>query len=257
MINQQWFKRIVGDARNSALQYASSVAGRLGRRCLDRKYTLSRLDNLGCTSDSHDLFFLGSSASKVSIEILNSGVVRLDHMDCLDLDYGARGALRGWSGRRTSIGHAAALWSHHWMGYYHWLIDVAPKIAAIQKSAGDQVHDLRWIYPRCGEAYESEILEMLDLPDSHIIDSRTYRSIQVESVAMVALPGWFEIQPAAALLRERLLPFGHAGVGDRIYLKRRGRRICAFFQAGVLSWWRTFPAVLPIKSACSGMQRSS
>jgi Glycosyltransferase 61 len=226
MISKQWLRPYLGDLRNRTLQAAACMAGQLGRHCLDRAGTLARLDRLGCLRDAHGVFSLSSSMSKTRIDILNCGVVRLGGKDCLDLDYGARAALRGWGGRKSDIGHAAALWSHQWMGYYHWLIDVAPKITAIQASMGGNPGDLRWVFPRTGEAYESEILGMLGVSECQVIDSHGYHSVRVDSVRMVALPGWFHIQPAAALLRERLLPFGGHGVGDRIYLKRKGRRIC-------------------------------
>lgn len=219
-------RKVRGDARTFALKMAASAGRFAGRRCLDREETILVLQQNGSTADGHGVFHLDSAQTGVIIDILNSGVVRLDHMDCLDLDYGARGALRGWTGEETSIGHAAALWSHRWMGYYHWLIDVAPKIAAIQASAGAGIMDCRWVFPRSGEAYESEILAMLGVPEMDVIDSLRYRSVQVESISMVALPGWYQIQPAAALLRERLLPFGESGLGERIFLKRRGRRAC-------------------------------
>ncbi len=217
-------KASLGDARNMAFRCAASLGGIVGRRCLDRPATFEKLKQLGCEPDGHGVFHLDSARNKVAIEILNCGVVRLGKRDCLDLDYGSRGVLRGWKGETKKAEHAVALWSHRWMGYYHWIIDIAPKIAAVQAAACD--NDRQWIFPRSGQPYESETLEMLGISESDVIDSLQYRSIQVDTVSMMALPGWFEIQEACAILRGRLLPYAGPAVGERIFLKRRGRRTC-------------------------------
>ena len=218
-------KALLGDARNMAFRGAASLGRFVGRRCLDRAATMEKLHQLGCEPDNHGIFRLNSGGSRIDIDILNCGVVRVGGRDCLDLDYGSRGVLRGWKGGSANADHAVALWSHRWMGYYHWIIDIAPKIAAIQELSPPDAQR-QWIFPRSGQPYESETLEMLGVPEANIIDSLHHRAIRVDSVEMMALPGWFEIQQASAMLRDRLLPFGGPSGGERIFLKRRGRRSC-------------------------------
>lgn len=142
------------------------------------------------------------------------------------MDYGSRAAMAGWLGAVEEVGNAAAIWSHPWMGYYHWIIDVAPKIALLQERFGRDLEGWKLCYPRQETDYEKETLEMLGVPDSAVIDTRGLRAVRAGKVAISVLPGWYEIQPAAALLRNRLIDQAAGGAGERIYVSRKGRRKC-------------------------------
>lgn len=159
-------------------------------------------------------------------EILKWGVVRVGGSKCLDLDYGSRAALAGWRGSVVEVENAAALWSHPWMGYYHWIIDVAPKIAMLQQKYGRDLIGWKLCYPRQDTDFERATLVALGVPDSAVIDTRDLRAVRAGKVALSVLPGWYEIQPAAGLLRERLIDHAGEGEGDRIYVSRKGRRKC-------------------------------
>ncbi len=217
-------RKLRGDARTFSLKLATSAAGIAGRRCLDRPHTLQKLRSLASLPDADGKVLIDSSSCDTTIDVLSSGVVRLDGKDCLDFDYGSRGALTGWTGPSLEVNDAAVIWSHRWMGYYHWMIDIAPKIAAIQARPGNET--LVWMLPRSNHSYERETLELLQIDESKVIDTTGFKNVRIRRAHMVMLPGWFEIQKSAALLRERLLPHAGPAVGERIYLKRKGRRIC-------------------------------
>jgi len=134
--------------------------------------------------------------------------------------------MAGWQGPVVEVESAAALWSHPWMGYYHWIIDVAPKIALLQEKFGRDLKAWKLCYPRQDTDFENETLTMLGVPDSAVIDTRGLRSVKADKVALSVLPGWYEIQPAAGLLRSRLIGQACEGAGERIYVSRKGRRKC-------------------------------
>jgi len=158
--------------------------------------------------------------------MLKWGVVRVGGRKCLDVDYGSRAAMAGWLGPVTEVQNAAALWSHPWMGYYHWIIDVAPKIALLQQKFGRDLGGWKLCYPKQDTNYESETLSLLGIPDTAVIDTRGFRAVRAANVALIVLPGWYEIQPAASLLRERLINHAGESAGPRIYVSRKDRRKC-------------------------------
>jgi capsular polysaccharide biosynthesis protein len=164
--------------------------------------------------------------SPAPLEILKWGGVRVGGKKCLDLDYGSRAAMAGWLGPVMEADNAAALWSHPWMGYYHWIIDVAPKIALLQEKFGRDLNGWKLCYPKQDTDFEKETLTMLGVLDSAVIDTRGLRSVKADKVALAVLPGWYEIQPAAALLRARLIDHAGESAGERIYVSRKGRRKC-------------------------------
>lgn len=213
----------VSDLRKAAQSAVCRCLGILGREALGREETLSliRFDQPG--------FKIGEIAvleSPAPLEILKWGVLRVGAKKCLDVDYGSRAAMAGWLGSVAVVENAAALWSHPWMGYYHWIIDVAPKIALFQEKFGRDLAGWKLCYPRQDTDFEKETLAMLGIPDAVVIDTRGFRAVRARKVAITVLPGWYEIQPAAALLRARLIGHAGQGIGERIYVSRKGRRKC-------------------------------
>lgn len=216
-------KRWVGDARHSLAGCAGTLAALAGRRILDRQGSLDWLRAHGLASEPG---VVGEMRDSRGSDILRLGVVRAADGRCLDLDYGARAALSGWSGPVVDCDHAAALWSHPWMGYYHWILDVAPKIVLMQEKYGLALGPLKLCYPRTDASFESETLELLGVPASAVLDTRPVRRVHTQKLDYVLLPGWYQVQAAAALLRSRLLDKAAPGQGKRLYLARAGRRKC-------------------------------
>lgn len=213
-------KRSVSDLRKWLQVAAGGFFSLVGRRALNRDETSSLLP--WNESESISLLEIPSPA-----EILKWGVVRLHRKDCLDLDYGARSSFAGWTGPVMECEKAAAVWSHKWMGYYHWIIDVAPKIALLQERYGHSLEGWKICYPGTDQHFEKEVLGLLGVPESAIVDTRRFKIIKAKRVAVCRLPGWYQIQPAAALLRSRLISYASEGFGERIYVSRAGRRRCA------------------------------
>jgi hypothetical protein len=214
-------KRLIFEARQSAI-HGGAVLGRLlGRNILDRPATVEFVKEQGARSSKPGVVtWLEGTTS-----ILQLGSVCING-NCLDLDYGCRSAIRGWTGPSQTVDAAIALWSHPWMGYYHWLIDVAPKIALFQKELGNDLSGAKLCYPKSEMSFEDETLDLLGIQAEQVINTRCYRAINTGRVGFVMLPGWESIQPAAKLLRERLSPQGFMSTGSRIYLSRKGRRKC-------------------------------
>lgn len=198
-------------------------AGKFGRAVLDRDDTMSLIQLGNPDYKAGEIAVLESPAP---LDILKLGVVRVSGIKCLDVDYGSRAAMAGWVGPVMESDNAAALWSHPWMGYYHWIIDVAPKIVLLQEKFGRDLAEWKLCYPRQDTDFEKETLAMLGVPDSSVIDTRGLRAVRAGKVALSVLLGWYEIQPAAALLRERLIDQAGHGAGERIYVSRKGRRKC-------------------------------
>jgi len=82
--------------------------------------------------------------------ITRSGVVRIG-AHFLTLDYGSFSAFRPsnlWRGAPSiHLPAVLPLWSHDWTSYYHWLIDIAPRLAVAKSYFGAATADLFFLYP--------------------------------------------------------------------------------------------------------------
>jgi capsular polysaccharide biosynthesis protein len=96
----------------------------------------------------------------------------------------------------------------------------------LQEKFGRDLNGWKLCYPKQDTEFEKETLAMLGIPDTVVIDTRNYRKVRAGKVALAVLPGWYEIQPAAGLLRTRLINLAGEGAGERIYVSRKGRRKC-------------------------------
>ena len=201
-------------------KFSSAVSGlgmAVARNCIRRG---SLLDNMHCADAS-----AGRGCLKfTNAEILQYGGVRLNRHDCIDLDYGAKAALGSWRWSGIHVPKAVALWSHPWMGYYHWLIDVLPKLCMLQEEFGRDLSGAPLCYPRWFPALEDESLSLLGLSENRVIDTAKIGGVSADTVLGCRLPGWYEIPEGAGLLRDRLVPCGVSGVSRRIYISRGGRR---------------------------------
>ena len=157
--------------------------------------------------------------------VTRSGVVRAgSHF--LSIDYGPFSAIRPsyWrpSGPRLHFANVLPLWSHDWAGYYHWLIDIAPKLAAAKRDLGASAGDLVFLYPGKLGSYEVELIELLGLLPSRVIDLHQTGGVTADAIYTMPLPGFFSVHPRVSTLRSAL------GVepqpSRRLYVSRAGRR---------------------------------
>lgn len=213
-------KRLLATARRKINVLGSKALKILGRRVLSREETTKLLCILSTPPEIGSIGWFDGEC-----DVLRMGVLRLNG-NCLDIDYGARSAALGWTGPVIYEKQVACLWSHPWMGYYHWIIDVAPKIALFQDALGLNLENCKLCFPTSGQDFEKEVIELLRVPTEQIIDTRKYKMIHSKCAGFVRLPGWCEIQPAAKLLRERLINSSGPPVGSKIYVSRAGRRQC-------------------------------
>jgi hypothetical protein len=157
--------------------------------------------------------------------VTRSGVVRVGgHF--LSTDYGPYSALRPsyWisPGRRLHFPAVLPLWSHDWSTYYHWLIDIAPKIASAKRDLGAFAADLVFLYPGKLRSYEVETIEALGVSPSRVIDLRQTGGVTADTIYTMPVPGFYRVHPRLSALRSAL------GVQRpavrRLYVSRGGRR---------------------------------
>lgn len=158
-------------------------------------------------------------------QVTRSGVVRVGgHF--LSTDYGPYSALRPsyWMSprRRRNFPAVLPLWSHDWSTYYHWLIDIAPKLATAKRHLGASAADLTFLYPGKLRSYEVETVELLGLLPSRVIDPRRTGGVTADTIYIMPLPGFYRVHPRLYDLRSAL------GIerqpSRRLYVSRRGRR---------------------------------
>lgn len=159
------------------------------------------------------------------VEVMQMGLLRLDGRRVLQLDYSTREALRSYRRSGMSVPSAIALWSHNWLGYYHWLIDALPKVVLLQDVMPEVLTGATLCYPRSPKVagIASESLELLGLRDVPVIDTRQAGSVRAERATGVTVPGFGQAPPALVSLRNRLGHLG-CGLGPRLYVQRTGVR---------------------------------
>jgi hypothetical protein len=131
-----------------------------------------------------------NTGSIKALEITRSGLVCINGSNWLDLDYGTRAGLLDWSKPHTSYSKVAALWSHLWMGYYHWIIDVLPKICLLQEHYGIKLEGIKLCYPSHGFAFEQECLNLLGVHRSVVHNTLIDGAIRANKIWCNQLPGW-------------------------------------------------------------------
>jgi hypothetical protein len=205
------------------------IASRLrGVRCLSRKDTLEWSANLGVAMEpgKESIFRRGKAIRELAV--MSCGVVRVNGGILLQTDFGNRSALVDFQGSRRHVPHAAALWSHPFRGYYHYVSEIAPKICLLQEKYGKALNGITLCYPGSHRPYETEILSLLEVPGDKIHDTSLKGGVTADAVSVVPMEGWFQPPPNLDLLSRRLLPLatrGHEG-GAFLYLKRTVKRRC-------------------------------
>jgi capsular polysaccharide biosynthesis protein len=153
-----------------------------------------------------------------------SGVIRIG-WTFLDIDYGPFSAFRTIPLRsRTKLTYprVVSLWSHDWSTYYHWLVDVAPKLAAAKLHFGSDIDDVTFIYPRTLTDYEIDTVEILGIKRDKIINPRCSGEIVSDELFVLPLCGWVNVSPRVLRLRQSLIP--PSSQQRRLYVARSGRR---------------------------------
>jgi capsular polysaccharide biosynthesis protein len=198
-----------------------------GQSCLSRVETIKLLARLGVSYEPGQSSTLAVGPAIDSLDILPCGVVRMNRRHCLYTDFGNRHAAFTFRRPKQRVQHAAALWSHRWLGFYHYLAEVAPKICRLQQAYGNSLEGLYLCYPMIHRPYEAELLSMLEVPPERVIDTKQTGGVRADKITFVPMAGWFNRPPNIDLLRERLLAKGATAEGpDLLYLSRTGRRRC-------------------------------
>jgi hypothetical protein len=111
------------------------------------------------------------------------------------------------------------------VSYYHFLLDVLPRLAMLDDHDGFS-HEDRLYVPATLE-FQQQLLSLLAIPSARIIDSDQVRHLQAELLVVPGLPDTHLRTPPWVIrfLRERLLPASLQRVpGRRIYITRGSRR---------------------------------
>ena len=234
--------RIRGTARNAGKAALGPASLFTGRRLLSKNATVRLVQAWNHPGNRDDVASLDVLQSGEKVRITRSGVVTIGRR-VLDLDYGNRGALRGSGQSPVNVGRAFALWSHLWTNYYHWVVDILPKLCAYQQVFGKGLGDGRICYPsfEVAEAapYEREFLELLEIPQTHIIDTRRTSPVAVqEELVLSMVAGWHVPHPAIQVLQSRLAPIASVTGPPRIYLSRSRHRRSVINEDQVLALGR-------------------
>jgi capsular polysaccharide biosynthesis protein len=214
--------------REKALQLLAAASRARGADCLSRDQTIDLCSQLGYSyiAGEPTTFELGNGIE--SLEIMACGVVRLNQSECLYTDFGNRTAALDFKKPSVVVEHAIALWSHPWLGFHHFLSEVAPKICKLRRVFGHDLGGAIICFPMIKRRYEADILRMLEIPTSSLLDSKTAGGVVAKKLTFIPMAGWFQGNPNANLLREDFLRHASEGPGgpERLYLSRSGRRRC-------------------------------
>ena len=102
--------------------------------------------------------------------------------------------------------------------YYHFLFDVLPRLAVLERSGLAPVD--RWYVPT-GTAFQRELLEMLGI--DAIVDATAHPHVRAETLVVPGPPAMTELNPpwVVGFLRDRLLPQAEVrGPRRRLYVTR-------------------------------------
>jgi capsular polysaccharide biosynthesis protein len=108
--------------------------------------------------------------------------------------------------------------------YYHFLIDVLPRLEAVRVAGAPSPE--RWYAP-AQHGYQRELLELAGIPLNRVVDADLSPHVRAETLLVAGLPDADLKTPpwAVAFLRERLLdPVLRRVAGRRIYITRGRER---------------------------------
>jgi capsular polysaccharide biosynthesis protein len=197
-----------------ALPRKSSVFGiSFPDREITKSVYLTRVDD--------EIYIVTKSQSAV---ISSSGVVRVG-LNYLDIDYGPFSVFYPTKPKQrstASYNQIVLLWSHYWSTYYHWLIDVAPKIAAAKSYFGSEVGKVTFVYPLPLASYEIDTIKMLGIRLDQVVNPHDIGEVKGNQIFALPLPGWCAVSPRIHQFRQALVL--SCRPTRRIYISRTGRR---------------------------------
>jgi tetratricopeptide (TPR) repeat protein/capsular polysaccharide biosynthesis protein len=128
-------------------------------------------------------------------------------------------------------GTVAAIANLSGHNYFHWMVDVLPRLELLHRSGGSgQAIDWLWINS-VQQSFQRETLQALGIPASKILSSDRHPYIQAQQLVVPSFAGhlgWLEPW-ALRFLRDTFLPMGQQVAGqtrdrplDRIYISRAG-----------------------------------
>jgi capsular polysaccharide biosynthesis protein len=131
--------------------------------------------------------------------------------------------LHPFPGMPQEVGGRLGLLAHRGdANYYHFLIDVLPRIGVLEES-GVAAPEL-WYVPM-EMSFQRELLELMGIDASRCIDSTKTRHVVAETLIVPSPPAMTLVNPpwVVEFLRRRLLPPGVERVPGRgIYIRRGG-----------------------------------
>ena len=109
--------------------------------------------------------------------------------------------------------------------YYHWMIDVLPRLGIIQK-AGINLEEIDWfVVNNTNKSFQQETLATLGIPNSKILTSDTHPHIQAQEMIVPSYPGHLDWVPwdTIEFLRDNFLTQPSSDYNhypERIYISR-------------------------------------
>lgn len=213
-------------AKDQTLRLFRMLSKLRGTHCLNREETILFCSSLGYEylAGVPITFELGGKIRQ--LEIMRRGIVRINRRECLYVDFGSRAAAVDFARPKRHENHVIALWSHPWLGFYHFLAEVTPKICRVREEFGDDLGGAKICFPMIHKKYEKELLDLLRLPQDQVIDSKAVGGVIAAKITIVPMAGWFQKLPNLDLLRKHLMQPEHPGAPKFLYLTRQGRRRC-------------------------------
>lgn len=115
--------------------------------------------------------------------------------------------------------------------YFHWMIDILPRIALLQQS-GLELAQIDWFLVNSDrQPFQLDTLAVLGIPATKLLQSDRYPHVQASELLVPSFPGYLGwLQPwVATFLRQTFLPLAAPAVLDvhypeRIYISRAQAR---------------------------------
>jgi capsular polysaccharide biosynthesis protein len=106
--------------------------------------------------------------------------------------------------------------------YYHWLLDLLPRIGVLQAS-GIDLNKIDWfVVNSVAKKFQRETLEILGIPKDKIIESDRHPHLQARKLVVPSLAGHFASPRGFTLqfLRDKFLQTGSRQYPEKIYVSR-------------------------------------
>jgi hypothetical protein len=213
-------------AKDRILCLFAALSKLRGAHCLTRDETISYCASLGHTYAAGEPLTFELGGEIQHLEVMRRGIVRVNRRECLYVDFGSRAAAVDFARPKRREDHVIALWSHPWLGFHHFLVEVTPKICRIKEEFGEELGGAKLCYPMIHRRYEKELLSMLGIRENQVIDSKAVGGVIAEKVTIVPMAGWFQGNPNVDLLWKHLMPPAKGKGPELLYLARGGRRRC-------------------------------